>query len=181
GTGGYLGGGGAGGVAAGEMTPVPARVIRGPPAGPSGLRAGPTAATIFEFEVNCWVTVVACFGSSWVSPWTIEIFVWLARLSFRTASCAKCSCSCPRTATGPVSGPSMPTEATHGLVAPPALLVLLLLLPQPATASAPSAAAATITLPFMGTPFLATEILLLINHRAPPGGMGRVLSFTYGL
>src|SRR5215510_7299329 len=155
------------------MNAMPALDISGATARTSWLPAGPTTATIFEFEVNCWVTVVACFGSSWVSPWTIEIFVLLTRLSLATASCAKCSCSCPRTATGPVSGPSMPTEATHGLVAPPALLPLLLLLPQPATASAPSAAAATITLPFIGTPSLATENVVdqtIALHAGPREG-----------
>ena len=136
------------------MNGIPALAISGPTASTSWLPAGPTTATIFEFEVSCWVTVVAWAGLSWVSPWTIEILVLLARSSLATASCAKCNCSCPRTATGPVSGPSMPTEATQDLVraagAGTAPLLLLLLLPQPATASAPTAAAATITLDFHG-------------------------------
>src|SRR5438045_7819445 len=124
------------------MNAIPALAIRGPTACTSWLPAGPTTATIFEFEVNCWVTVVACAGFSWVSPWVIEIFVLLARLSLATASCAKCSCSWPRNATGPVSGPSMPIVATHDLVAVPLELLLLPPLLQPATTSAPSAAAA---------------------------------------
>src|SRR5262252_8138668 len=156
------------------MNARPALAISGPTASTSWLPAGPTTATILEFEVNCWVTVVAWAGLSWVSPWTIVIFVWLTRLSLSAASCAKCSCSCPRTATGPVSGPSMPTEATHDLVAPlalvPLLLVpLLLVLPQPATASAPTAAAATITLDFMGPPSLAIQSALIKPSPCVPG------------
>ena len=98
------------------MNGSPARAISGPTASTSWLPAGPATATIFEFEVNSWVTVVAWAGFSWVSPCTIEIFVLLAALSWLTASSAKCSCSCPRLATGPVSGPSMPIEATQDLV-----------------------------------------------------------------
>src|SRR6185437_5945027 len=84
------------------------------------------------------------------------IFVLLARLSVATASWAKCSCSVPSGATGPVIGPSNPTDATHDLVLaappvdpPPAALLLLLLL-QPATASEPTAAMARTRRPFMG-------------------------------
>src|SRR5215472_2814704 len=133
------------------MNASPARAISGPTALTSWLPAGPTTATIAEFEVICWVTVVAIEGVSCVSPWTSEIFVLLAELSMASASSAKCSCSWPSVATGPVSGPSMPIEATHDLVVVPVppvaeLFELLLpLLPQPATASAPSAAAAMIT------------------------------------
>src|SRR5690349_24459414 len=155
------------------MNGMPARAISGPTAATSWLPAGPTTARTFEFEVSCWVTVVAWAGLSWVSPWTIEIFVLLARLSRRTASCAKCSCSWPRNATGPVSGPSMPTEATHGLVAPLALEpppLLLLLLAQPATASAPAAAAATITLVFIWVrPLWRSKVLLIKPLRCLPG------------
>src|SRR5690242_14158325 len=155
------------------MNASPARAISGPTASTSWLPAGPTTATIFEFEVNCWVTVVAWAGLSWVSPWTIVIFVWLARLSRRTASCAKCSCSCPSTATGPVSGPSMPVEATQDLVVPPALVppvLLVLLLAQPATASAPAAAAATITLVFIWVrPPWRSKVLLIKPLRCLPG------------
>jgi len=71
----------------------PARSISGPTASTSWLPAGPTTATILLFEVNCWVTVVAIAGFSWVSPWTSVILVLLARLSVIIASCAKCSCS----------------------------------------------------------------------------------------
>src|SRR5215472_11965710 len=132
------------------MNASPARAISGPTALTSWLPAGPTTATIDELEVSCWVTVVAIEGVSCVSPWTIEILVLLARLSMASASCAKCSCSWPSVATGPVSGPSMPIDATHDLVVVPVppveeLVELLPLLPQPATASAPSAAAAMIT------------------------------------
>src|SRR5580658_7348621 len=143
-------------VADPEMNASPARAIRGPTASTSWLPAGPTTATIFVFEVNCWVTVVAIDGVSCVSPWTIEIWVWLAALSIDTASSAKWSCSCPSDATGPVSGPSMPVEATHAVVAALLVLVLALLLLlllellQPATTSAPTAATAMITLFLIG-------------------------------
>src|SRR5215469_1488024 len=139
------------------MKARPARAISGPTASTSWLPAGPTTATILLFEVNCWVTVVACAGFSWVSPWTSVILVLLRRLSAAMASSAKCNCSCPSTATGPVSGPSMPTEATHALVVPLALPppVVLLLLLQPAATSAPSAVAAMIALLFMDTPSLS--------------------------
>ena len=103
------------------MNAIPARPNSGPTASTSWLPARPTTATIFEFDVNCWVTVVACAGFSWVSPWTSEIFVLLAALSINRASCAKCSCSCPSTATGPVIGPSNPIDATHVLAAVVAL------------------------------------------------------------
>ena len=44
------------------MNASPARAISGPTASTSWLPAGPTTPTIFELEVNCWVTVVACAG-----------------------------------------------------------------------------------------------------------------------
>src|SRR5580700_575956 len=97
-----------------------------------------------EFEVNCWVTVTAIAGLSCVSPCTSVILVLLAALSIDTASSAKCNCSVPSGATGPVIGPSNPIDATHALVLvldpPPAAaalleLLLLLLLLQPATTS----------------------------------------------
>ena len=140
------------------MNGSPARAISGPTASTSWLPAGPTTATIFEFEVSCWVTVVAWAGFSWVSPCTIEIFVLLAALSWLTASCAKCSCSCPSVATGPVSGPSMPIEATQALVVAVPPLALLLpppLLPHAATARAPSAVAAITIVPFMERPSIS--------------------------
>src|SRR5215475_5326982 len=134
------------------MNGSPALAISEPTAWTSWLPAGPTTATILEFEVNCWVWVVAWAGSSWVSPWTSVIFVLRAALSSLTASCAKCSCSCPSGATDPVSGPSMPIEATQALVVAPPLALLLPpppLLPHAATARAPSAAAAIVTVPFI--------------------------------
>src|SRR5271167_2336511 len=139
------------------MKAIPARPIGPPIASTSWLPAGPTTATMLEFEMNSWVTVVACAGFSCVSPWTRVIFVLLAALSIDTASSAKCNCSVPSGATGPVIGPSNPTDATHVLAAADALVVpplaavlLLLLLLQPATASEPTAAAARTRRPFMG-------------------------------
>ncbi len=114
--------------------------------------------------MNCWVTVVACAGFSWVSPWTIEIFVWLARLSLTRASCAKCSCSWPRNATGPVSGPSMPIVATHDLVVVPPELLLPPLL-QPATTSAPSAAVAMTTFRLIDMPLHLLECFTAVGVR----------------
>ena len=52
----------AGLVAEPVMNAMPARPNSGPTAWTSWLPAGPTTATIFEFEVNCWVTVVAWDG-----------------------------------------------------------------------------------------------------------------------
>ncbi len=140
------------------MKAIPARPIGPPIASTSWLPAGPTTARMLEFEMNCWVTVVACAGFSWVSPWTSVICVLLAALSIATASCAKCSCSWPSGATEPVIGASNPIDATHVLAAADALVVppllaavlLLLLLLQPATASEPTAAAAMIRRLFTG-------------------------------
>src|SRR5439155_13032774 len=144
-------------VADPEMNAIPARAMGPPTASTSWLPAGPTTATMLEFEMNCWVTVVACAGCSCVSPWTIVILVLLAALSASRASCAKCSCSVPRTATGPVIGPSNPIDAVHDLVLapvppvdPPLAALLLLLLLQPATASEPTAAMARTRRPFIG-------------------------------
>src|ERR1700746_2673272 len=75
-----------------------------------------------------------------------------------TASCAKCSCSVPSDATGPVIGPSNPIDVTHALVLAdaPALLalllelLLLLLLLQPAASRVPTAAATRTRRPFIG-------------------------------
>ena len=103
------------------MKAIPARPMAGPTASTSWLPAGPTTATMLELEMNCWVTVIACAGLSCVSPWISVIFVLFAALSIATASCAKCSCSLPSGATGPVIGPSNPTDATHDLVAADAL------------------------------------------------------------
>src|SRR3984893_4974856 len=135
-------------VADPEMKAIPAPAIRRPTAAPSWLPPGPTTATILGFEMNCWVTVVACAGFSWVSPCTSVILVLLALLSIARASCAKCSWSCPTTASGPVRASSRPIVATHVLLTPPLAVVLLL---QPATRSALSAVAAVITFALMDT------------------------------
>ena len=147
------------------MKAIPARPIGPPIASTSWLPAGPTMATMLEFEMNCWLTVTACAGCSCVSPWTSVIFVWLAALSIATASSAKCSCSVPSGATGPVIGASIPIDATHVLAAADALVVpplaavlLLLLLLQPATASEPTAAAARTRRPFMGYASISRNI-----------------------
>ena len=152
-------------VAEPEMNAMPARPNSGPTAWTSWLPAGPTTATIFEFEVNCWVTVVACAGISWVSPWTSVMFVPLALLSAATASCANASCSSPSTATWPVIGASMPivvvqvcSSCCHcaaAWVELPLLLallvvLLLLLLPQPAATKAVRAKAARLMRTFIG-------------------------------
>ena len=44
------------------MKAIPARPIGPPIASTSWLPAGPTTATMLEFEMNCWVTVIACAG-----------------------------------------------------------------------------------------------------------------------
>src|SRR5215469_37443 len=126
-------------VADPEMNAIPALANSGPTASTSWLPAGPTTPTIELFEVNCCVTVVAWAGLSCVSPWTIVILVLFAALSMDTASSAKCSCSWPSTATGPVSGPSMPIDVAHVAAA---AFVPDPELPHPASASAPSAAVA---------------------------------------
>src|SRR5215469_7953267 len=128
-------------VADPEMKATPALPNSGPTASTSWLPAGPTTPTIELFDVNCCVTVVAWAGLSWVSPWTIVILVLLAALSMDAASSAKCSCSWPSTATGPVSGPSMPIDVAHVAAA---AFVLDPELPHPASTSAPSAVAAMI-------------------------------------
>ncbi len=111
-----------------------------------------------------WVFVVASDGVSWVSSWAIVTWVPLALLSSGTASCAKCSCSRPTCATGPVNGPSIAIDALQLLVAAAddvpaaaaelevaagALLLLLLELPQPTATSAVSAAATNVKRTFM--------------------------------
>src|SRR5579875_617303 len=85
-------------------------------------------------------------------------------LSLATASSAKCSCSSPSWATGPVNGPSIAIVALQLLPDPPAALELALaaalalelaellddeLLPQPAATSAVSAAAANVSRTFI--------------------------------
>src|ERR1700759_517681 len=137
------------------MKAIPARPKSGPTASTSWLPAGPTAATALD-EMMAWVFWVASDGVSWVSSCAIVTSVPLAWLSILTASCAKCSCSRPTWATGPVNGPSMaiaalqllPDEplddelaAAAALDAPDELLELREL-PQPAATSAVSAAAA---------------------------------------
>src|ERR1700722_10655916 len=85
-----------------------------------------------------------------------------ALLSSCTASCAKCSCSRPTWATGPVNGPSIAMVALQpplaleldaaatALELPLELLLLLLLLPQPAAISAVSATPARVRRTFIG-------------------------------
>ncbi len=150
-------------VAEPEMKAMPARPNSGPTAWTSWLPAGPTTPTIFEFEVNCCVTVVAIDGVSCVSPCTSVMFVPLALLSSATASLAKASCSPPSDAAGPVIGPWKPTDTVHLPPLEPlladfvdVLLLLLLLLPQPAAISALSAIATSAMRPFNAVP--------------PPGG-----------
>src|ERR1700722_13253036 len=114
-----------------------------------------------------WVLVVAIDGVNWVSSCAIVTWIPSDLLSLATASCAKCSCSRPTSATGPVNGPSIAIEALQGFVdaalalerelgRPPlaalalALLLLLLLLPQPVAISAVSATATRIRRTFIG-------------------------------
>src|SRR5215469_14383836 len=153
-------------VAEPEMNARPALAISGPTASTSWLPAGPTTATIFEFDVSCWVTVVACAGLSWVSPWTSVILVLLAALSIDSASSAKCNCSWPSTATGPVSGPSMPIDVAHVEVA---AFVPDPELPHPASTSAPSDVAAMIPCAFNENPYPS----LLVRRRKFSRGPGR--------
>src|SRR5215469_12427646 len=77
------------------------------------------------------------------------MWVLLAVLSVASASSAKCSCSCPSTATGPVSGPSIPIDVAHFVAAAFVPLLFDELLPQPARISAPSAVVATIAYAFI--------------------------------
>ena len=128
-------------VAEPEMNAMPARPNSGPTASTSWLPAGPTTATIFEFEVNCCVTVVACAGISCVSPWTSVMLVPLALLSAATASWANASCSSPSTATWPVIGASMPIDVVQLLELPP-LEAAWVELPLLATGTAGAAAVA---------------------------------------
>src|ERR1700729_1616006 len=137
----------AGNVAEPETNAIPALPKIGPTASTSWLPAGPIDATALEATTD-WVFCTASEGVSWVSSWASVTLVWLAALSSATASCAKCSCSRPTCATGPVSGPSIAIGAVHDFELPlleaaavleVALLVvvlLLLLLPQPAATSA---------------------------------------------
>src|SRR6266849_4745700 len=168
------------------MNPIPARAIAPPTASTSWLPAGPTTATMPVFEMSCWVTVTAIAGLSCVSPWTSFMFVLLAVLSIATASWAKCSCSVPRNATGPVIGPSNPIDALHALVAvplddpPPLAPLLLLLLAQPVTASEPSAATAMIRRPFIGyasisviSHYVGVNIARILRWRAIRRHVGR--------
>ena len=73
-------------VAEPVMNARPARPMSGPTASTSWLPAGPTMATIFEFEIACCVAVVAWAGWSWVSSGTSVMFVWFAALSCDSAS-----------------------------------------------------------------------------------------------
>src|ERR1039457_6136829 len=165
------------------MNPSPARPNSGPTASTSWMPAGPTTATILELEMNCWVTVVSWAGCSWVSPWASETLVPLAALSCEIASSAKCNCSAPSIATGPVIGPSKPTETAH---LPPelppaaavelalALALLLLLLPQPAATSAISASAAIEIRNFIGMASSSGDPFRLSTRlRTLAGNLGR--------
>src|SRR5579862_3290829 len=92
------------------------------------------------------------------------MLVPFALLSSAIASWANASCSSPSTATWPVIGASMPTDAVQLLELPlllaawvelpllalVALLLLLLLLPQPAATSAVMAMAARLMRTFIG-------------------------------
>src|SRR5262249_2555826 len=83
---------------------------------------------------------------------------------------------CPRTATGPVSGPSRPIDATHDFVLAVALLLLLPpppLLPQPAATSAPSVVTAMTALAFMGTVPHSSGMRYCLGVGARAGGCRR--------
>src|ERR1035438_6151217 len=109
--------------------------------------------------------------------------VWFAALSSATANCAKCNCSSPTWATGPVNGPSIAIEATHlppelplaaalvlALALALALLLLLLLLPQPAATSAVSATAAIETRNFIGMASSSGDPFRLSTRPGTPVG-----------
>src|SRR5437660_6533564 len=150
----------AGSVADPVMNAIPARPKSGPTASTSWLPAGPTAATALEDRTDC-VFCVASDGVSCVSSCTRLTLVPLAWLSVATASWAKCSCSRPTWATGPVNGPSMamvalqllpePEDDAAALELPAALLLLLLDEPQPTATSAVSAAAISVRRTFIAS------------------------------
>src|ERR1700760_992016 len=150
----------AGSVAEPEMNASPARPNSGPTASTSWLPAGPTAATALVAMID-WVFCVATDGVSCVSSWARVTSVPFALLSSATANCAKCNCSRPTCATGPVNGPSIAIVALQllpepeldaeaaALEPPPQLELLLLLLPHPAATSAVSATAASVSRTFI--------------------------------
>src|SRR5687767_5634837 len=70
-----------------------------------------------EFETNCRPTVRASAAESCVSPWTILKFVLNCLLYCDAANLDQESCSCPRNAAGPVSGPAKPSEGPLQLIA----------------------------------------------------------------
>ena len=69
------------------------------------------------FETNCRPTVRASDADSCVSPWTILKFVLNCLLYCDAANFDQESCSCPRNAAGPVSGPAKPSDAVLQLTA----------------------------------------------------------------
>src|SRR5687768_8112469 len=94
-----------------------------------------------EFETNCRPTVRASAAESCVSPWTILKFVLNCRLYCAAANLDQESCSCPRKAAGPVSGPAKPSEGLLQLIAASAVTPV----PDSGFATAAAAAAATAT------------------------------------
>src|ERR1700733_3604144 len=120
---------------------------------PALPKTGPTPAPALVATIDSDFDT-AIDGVSWVSSWASVTSVWFAALSLATANCAKCNCSRPTCATGPVNGPSIAIEAGHDFELPllaaavvelPLLLlelVLLLLLPQPPAINAVRAKAA---------------------------------------
>src|SRR5690349_20789870 len=98
-------------VAEPETKPMWARVKIGPAASTAKLASGPTTARIFLFETNCCATVDALLGSTWMSPSTRWILVWLRWLKSATASFEKFSSSSPIAARAPVNPPMTPIVA----------------------------------------------------------------------
>ena len=107
------------------------------------LVEAPITPAMAEFETNCRPTVRASEAESCVSPWTILKFVSNCLLYCDAANFDQESCSCPRNAAGPVSGPAKPSDAPLQSIAPSAVG------PVPASgfaiAAAATAAAATAT------------------------------------
>jgi len=136
------------------MNASPALAKIGPTASTSCEPAGPIDATAFDATIAS-VFETATDGVSCVSSWASVMLVWFAALSLATASSAKCYCSSPSAATGPVNGPSIAMFAVQlpllaEVEAEPDALVLvvllLLLLPQPTTTSVESSSAALMNL-----------------------------------
>src|SRR6187549_2339158 len=74
------------------------------------LVEAPMTPAMAEFETNCRPTVRASEAESCVSPWTILKFVLNCRLYCCAANRDQETCSCPRNAAGPVSGPANPSD-----------------------------------------------------------------------